>query len=71
MLRTIFGASLLVIGLSFPAAQWAVAKPICYSGKNCGGNILSNRDCHNCKVKSTGKSWRSRPGAACAAVKNC
>jgi hypothetical protein len=71
MLRTIFGASLLVIGLSFQAAQPAVAKPICYSAQDCGGKVLSNRDCHNCKVKSTGKSWRSGPGAACSAVKNC
>lgn len=34
----------------------------CYSAKNCKGKVLSNRDAHNCKVKSRGKSWRDRDG---------
>ncbi|MDN4055634.1 hypothetical protein QPK32_21415 [Massilia sp. YIM B02763] len=29
----------------------------CCSAAKCGGNVLSNRDRHNCKVKSGGKSW--------------
>ena len=29
----------------------------CWSGKNCTGKILGFRDPHNCKVKSSGKSW--------------
>jgi hypothetical protein len=42
-------------------------KQICCSAKNCTGKVLSNRDQHNCKDKSTGKSWRpaNPPGGAC------
>ena len=29
----------------------------CCSAKDCGGKVLSNRDAHNCKDKSEGKSW--------------
>lgn len=29
----------------------------CCSRKDCGGKVLSNRDAHNCKDKSEGKSW--------------
>ena len=29
----------------------------CWSGKDCTGKVLSNRDRHNCKTKSKGKSW--------------
>ena len=38
-----------VLGV-MPAKTW------CYSAKNCGGKVLSNRDGHNCKTKSRGKS---------------
>jgi len=34
----------------------------CWSAKNCTGKVLSNRDAHNCKVKSKGKSWESKFG---------
>jgi len=34
----------------------------CYKGTGCKGKILSNRDKHNCKVKSGGKSWCSHDG---------
>ncbi|MBW4718627.1 hypothetical protein [Saccharothrix obliqua] len=40
-------------------------KHLCYSAHKCAGKILSNRDKHNCKVKSKGKSWRFQAGAAC------
>jgi hypothetical protein len=32
-------------------------KQQCCSAKNCGGKVLSNRDAHNCKDISEGKSW--------------
>jgi hypothetical protein len=32
-------------------------KQQCCSKKDCGGKVLSNRDAHNCKDKSKGKSW--------------
>jgi hypothetical protein len=38
-------------------------KQICCSARACTGRILSNRDRHNCKVKSRGKSWHARNGA--------
>ncbi len=28
----------------------------CYSARGCSGKVLSNRDPHNCRVKSRGKS---------------
>lgn len=34
----------------------------CWSAKNCTGKVLSNRDAHNCKVKSKGKSWSNTQG---------
>ena len=34
----------------------------CCSARACGGKILSNRDRHNCKVKSHGKSWHAKNG---------
>lgn len=34
----------------------------CYSAQGCTGKVLSNRDRHNCKTKSRGKSWRSSDG---------
>jgi hypothetical protein len=34
----------------------------CWSAKNCTGKVLSNRDAHNCKVKSRGKSWSNAQG---------
>ncbi|NMG20314.1 hypothetical protein [Brasilonema bromeliae] len=36
----------------------------CWSGRNCEGRILNNRDAHNCK-NSGGKSWRSRLTGDC------
>ncbi len=36
----------------------------CYSGKNCTGKVLSNRDAHNCK-NNGGKSWRSGVTGQC------
>jgi hypothetical protein len=32
-------------------------KQQCCSSKKCGGKVLSNRDAHNCKDTSKGKSW--------------
>jgi hypothetical protein len=32
-------------------------KQQCCSAKKCGGKVLSNRDAHNCKDTSKGKSW--------------
>ena len=41
----------------------------CCSAAKCGGDVLSNRDAHNCKVKSSGTSWhpaaRNGKPAAC------
>jgi hypothetical protein len=34
-------------------------KQQCCSSKSCGGKALSNRDAHNCKDKSKGKSWHA------------
>jgi len=34
----------------------------CCSAANCSGKVLSNRDKHNCKVKSHGKSWHNAAG---------
>lgn len=36
----------------------------CYSGRNCTGKVLNNRDAHNCK-NSGGKSWRSPLDGTC------
>ena len=35
----------------------------CCSARGCTGKVLSNRDAHNCKVKSRGKSWHDAAGA--------
>jgi hypothetical protein len=35
----------------------------CCSAKNCNGKRLSQRDRHNCKVTSKGKSWHANGGA--------
>ena len=43
-------------------AQGPTQKQQCWSAKNCTGKVLSNRDAHNCKVKSKGKSWESEFG---------
>ncbi len=40
-------------------------KQKCFSARHCEGKVLSNRDKHNCKVKSKGKSWMSASGACC------
>lgn len=37
-------------------------KQECWSAKDCTGKVLSNRDAHNCKVKSHGKSWSNKQG---------
>jgi len=37
----------------------------CYSARKCRGKVLSNRDQHNCKVKSRGKSWRASANSSC------
>lgn len=42
--------------------QGATQKQKCWSAKKCTGKVLSNRDAHNCKVKSKGKSWESKFG---------
>ncbi|HAI28262.1 MAG: hypothetical protein CMO07_02075 [Thalassospira sp.] len=42
--------------------QGATQKQKCWSAKNCTGKVLSNRDAHNCKDKSKGKSWESKFG---------
>lgn len=34
----------------------------CCSAGGCSGKVLSNRDKHNCKVKSRGKSWHNAAG---------
>ena len=34
----------------------------CCSGAGCTGKVLSHRDLHNCKTKSTGKSWTEGKG---------
>jgi hypothetical protein len=34
----------------------------CFSARNCNGRVLSNRDRHNCRVKSRGKSWMDANG---------
>ena len=37
----------------------------CCSAAKCTGSVLSNRDFHNCKVKSSGKSWHAAGSATC------
>ena len=37
-------------------------KQVCCSARSCSGKVLSNRDQHNCKVKSHGKSWHAANG---------
>jgi hypothetical protein len=37
-------------------------KQICCGARSCTGRVLSNRDRHNCKVKSHGKSWHAKNG---------
>ena len=34
----------------------------CCSASKCTGKVLSNRDKHNCKVKSKGTSWHNAAG---------
>ena len=41
--------------------QW-----VCYSGRNCSGKVLSNRDPHNCKTKSNGKSIYNATTGVCS-----
>ena len=71
MLRLICAAvGLLVVGLAVPTAKPASAEQKCYMSNNCSGAVKSNRDCHNCKVKTGGKSWRDKWGT-CYRIKNC
>jgi hypothetical protein len=44
------------------ASDDAAVAQKCWSAKNCTGKVLSNRDAHNCKVKSRGKSWSNAQG---------
>jgi hypothetical protein len=39
----------------------------CCSKSKCSGKVLSNRDAHNCKDKSKGKSWHPAAAGAPAA----
>ena len=41
----------------------AASKQVSGSATSCSGKILSNRDKHNCKVKSHGKSWHAKGGS--------
>jgi hypothetical protein len=46
-------------------------KQQCCKAKDCGGKVLSNRDAHNCKDKSKGKSWhRASDGKTAAQCGN-
>ena len=53
----------IAVAGAFPNAARAAScdtlstKQQCCSKKDCGGKVLSNRDAHNCKDKSKGKSW--------------
>jgi hypothetical protein len=62
-----FTAVMLLSGAGFIAAPLAAhAQPVnqCFSARNCGGNVLNNRDAHNCK-NSGGKSWLSGVTGQC------
>lgn len=39
-------------------------KQECCGSRNCSGNVLSNRDAHNCK-RTAGKSWHAANSVAC------
>lgn len=68
--------------LAVAASLWAVPsmakdcntsadKQECCSAKDCGGKVLSNRDAHNCKDKSKGKSWHAKaPEGGAATCQN-
>ena len=40
-------------------------KQECCSRAACSGKVLSNRDRHNCAVKSHGTSWHNASGSTC------
>jgi hypothetical protein len=42
-------------------------KQECCKAKDCEGKVLSNRDSHNCKDKSNGKSWHRKSDGVTAA----
>jgi hypothetical protein len=42
-------------------------KKQCCSKKKCDGKVLSNRDAHNCKDTSKGKSWHPASDGTTAA----
>lgn len=69
MIRIVCAAALFGLGLSFVTIEESNARPMCYRSKNCV-NQVSFADCHNCRQRGN-KSWRSAPGAACQAVRNC
>ena len=50
-----------------PLVQCAAgaAKQQCCSARSCTGKVLSNRDKHNCKDKSKGKSWHAANSNTC------
>lgn len=62
MKRYIMVAALAAFAASGTAV--AMAKPNCYSARNCGGKIINHKDQTNCK-NSGGKSWRAAPGEPC------
>gem|GEM_PF-4672891 len=51
-----------LVGAPLAACNASGGVQQCCSAKNCTGKVLSNRDAHNCKVKSTGKSWTPGDG---------
>jgi len=60
------GATLLRDGMTFDIAgaeapnvecNTSMSVQQCCSAAGCTGKVLSNRDAHNCKDKSSGKSW--------------
>ena len=69
-LRTVVAIAFAASVLGFAQMPQAAAAQKCWSAKNCSGKVLSNRDCHNCKVKSKGKSWSNVAGT-CYTVANC
>jgi hypothetical protein len=45
------------LGVALVECDPAAGVQQCCSARGCTGKVLSNRDAHNCKVKSRGKSW--------------
>ncbi len=70
MFRTLIALGLVSAMVTFADIPQAAAQQKCWSAQKCGGKVLSNRDCHNCKVKSKGKSWSNASGT-CYPVGSC